>query len=33
VTGAGSYHSDIVVADPGYLSNAGAVYVYPNYNE
>jgi hypothetical protein len=34
VTGAGgSYRTDIVVADPGYLSNAGAVYVYPNYNE
>jgi hypothetical protein len=34
VTGAGgTYRTDIVVADPGYDSNAGAVYVYPNYNE
>jgi len=34
VTGAGgSFRTDIVVADPGWLSNAGAVYVYPNYNE
>ena len=34
VTGeGGTFRTDIVVADPGYLSNAGAVYVYPNYNE
>jgi hypothetical protein len=33
VTGVGGYRTDIVVADPGYLSDAGAVFVYPNYNE
>ena len=34
VTGvSGGFHADIVLADPGYLSNSGAVYVYPNYNE
>jgi hypothetical protein len=34
VTGVGgTFRTDIVVADPGWASNAGAVYVYPNYNE
>jgi hypothetical protein len=31
--GGGTYRTDIVAADPGYMSNAGAVYVYANFNE
>jgi hypothetical protein len=34
VTGVGgAFRPDLVVADPGFLSDAGAVYVYANYNE